>query len=166
MILLMTTYGLRSSEVVTLKLDDLHWRQGTLRIYQTKTSSSLELPLTKEVSCALIKHLKRTPPPRSYRTIFLRMQAPIDVLQPTAVGKAFRSQLRKSGLDIASQGPHCLRHLLAAHLLQKGTPLKTISDILGHRSARTTSAYLRLATEDLRQVPLPVPGRVQKVKER
>ena len=59
----------------------------------------------------------------------------------------------------------CMRHSLATHLLKNGTPLKTIGDILGHRSAASTSVYLRLATDDLREVSLPVPGRERPVKE-
>ena len=150
MFLLMATYGLRSSEVVAITLDDLRWREGSLRIDQGKTSSHLELPLTNEVSCALVKHLKRTPPRPPYRRIFLRMHAPIGVLKPTALNGALLLLVRKNGLRIPFQGPHCLRHSLAVHLLQKGTPLKTIGDILGHRSAASTSTYLRLATDDLR----------------
>jgi hypothetical protein len=61
--LLIATYGLRFSEVVAITLDDIRWRQGSLRIRQSKTSSPLELPLTNEVSTALVKHLKRMPPP-------------------------------------------------------------------------------------------------------
>jgi integrase/recombinase XerD len=156
--LLIATYGLRSSEVVAITLDDLHWAQGCLRIHQRKTASPLELPLTNEVSCALVKHLERTPP-APYRRIFLRMYAPIGALKPTAINAAFRFLVRKSGLRIPFQGPHCLRHSLAAHLLQKGTPLKTIGDILGHRSAESTSMYLRLATADLREVALGIPRR-------
>ncbi len=165
MFLLMATYGLRSSEVAAITLDDIRWRQGRLRIHQSKTSSSLELPLTNEVSCALVKHLKRTPPPAPYRNIFLRMRAPLRVMKPTAIGEAFRSLVRKSGLDISLQGPHCLRHALATHLLKNGTSFKTIGDILGHRSPASTSTYLRLATGDLREVPLPVPGRGRQAKE-
>lgn len=163
--LLIATYGLRCSEIVALTLDDLCWRQGRLHIHQRKTSSPLELPLTNEVSIALVKHLKRTPPPPPYRRIFLRMRAPIGVLKRTAVKGAFRSLVRKSGLPIPFQGPHCLRHSLAVCLLKKGTPLKTIGDIFGHRSAVSTSTYLRLATGDLREVPLPVPGRKHDGKE-
>ena len=83
MILLIATYGLRVSEVVAMTLDDIRWRQGCLRIHQRKISSPLELPLTNEVSTALVKHLKRTPPPAPYRRVFLRMRAPIGVLKRT-----------------------------------------------------------------------------------
>jgi integrase/recombinase XerD len=165
MFLLIATYGLRTSEVVAITLDDIRWRQGSLGIHHPKTSSPLELPLTNEVSSAMVKHLKRTPPPPPYRRIFLRMRAPIGVLKRTAVGEAFQSLVRKSGLRIPFQGPHCMRHSLAVHLLKSGTPLKTIGDILGHRSAASTSTYLRLATADLREVALPVPGRNRQAKE-
>jgi integrase/recombinase XerD len=165
MFLLIATYGLRASEVAALTLEDIRWRQGSLRIYQPKTSSFLELPLTNEVSSALVKHLKRTPPPPPYRRIFLRMRAPIGLLKRTAIEEAFQSWVRRSRLSIPFQGPHCLRHSLAVHLLKTRTPLKTIGDILGHRSARSTSTYLRLATRDLREVPLAVPGKGRPAKE-
>lgn len=165
MFLLIATYGLRSSEVIAITVDNIHWRQSRLRIHQPKTSSPLELPLTNEVSAALVRHLKRTPPPPPYRRIFLRMRAPIGVLKRTAVADAFQAVVQKSDLSIPFQGPHCMRHSLATHLLKNGTPLKTIGDILGHRSAASTSAYLRLATGDLREVSLPVPGRERQVKE-
>ena len=86
------------------------------------------------------------------------MRAPIGLLKPTAVTEAFQALVRKSGFSIPYQGPHCLRHSYALHLLKNGTPLKTIGDILGHRTAESTSVYLRLATGDLREVALAVPG--------
>jgi integrase/recombinase XerD len=162
--LLIATYGLRTSEVVAITLDDIRWRHGSLRIHQRKTSSPLELPLTNEVLSALVKHLKRTPPPAPYRRVFLRMRAPLGELKPTAITEAFQSLVRKSGLSIPFQGPHCLRHSFAVHLLKNGTSLKTIGDILGHRTAESTSMYLRLATGDLREVALQVPGKQRKAK--
>src|SRR5580704_14915942 len=109
MFLLIATYGLRISEVVAITVDDIHWRQSRLRIHQSKTSSPLELPLTNEVSTALVKHLKRTPPPPPYRRIFLRMRAPIGILKRTVVTDAFQAVVQKSGLRIPFQGPHCMR---------------------------------------------------------
>jgi integrase/recombinase XerD len=157
MFLLIATYGLRASEVVAISLDDIHWRQGVLRIHQRKTSTPLELPLTNEVLAALVRHLKRTPPSAPYRRVFLRMRAPMGELKPTAVTESFQALVRKSGLSISYQGPHCLRHAYALHLLKNGTPLKTIGDILGHRTAESTAMYLRLAIGDLREVALAVP---------
>jgi integrase/recombinase XerD len=165
MFLLIATYGLRASEVVAISLDDIRWRQGVLRIHQRKTSSPLELPLTNEVLSALVKHLKRTPPPAPYRRVFLRMRAPVGILKPTAVTEAFQALVRKSGVSVPYQGPHCLRHSFAVHLLKNGTPLKTIGDIQGHRTAESTSMYLRLSTGDLREVALAVPGQRHSRKE-
>jgi site-specific recombinase XerD len=79
------------------------------------------------------------------------------VLKPTAVTEAFQAWTRRSGLQIPFQGSHCLRHSDAVHLLRQGTSLKTIGDLLGHRSAESTCVYLRLAVEDLRDVALPLP---------
>jgi len=145
-------------EASRVALDSVRWRQGSLRIDQRKTSSPLELPLTNEVAAALVKHLQRTPPTAPYRKVFLRMRAPIGILKPTAITEAFQALVRGSGMKIPFQGPHCLRHSFAVQLLKNGTPLKTIGDILGHRTAESTSVYLRLATGDLREVSLPVPG--------
>jgi integrase/recombinase XerD len=97
MFLLIATYGLRASEVVAMSLDDIRWRQGSLRIHQRKTSSPLELPLTNEVSAALVKHLQRTRPTPPHRRVFLRMRAPIGVLKPTTVTEAFQALLRRGG---------------------------------------------------------------------
>ena len=85
------------------------------------------------------------------------MRASVSLLKPTAITDAFQALVRKSGLEIPFDGPHCLRHSFAVRLLKQGTPLKTIGDILGHRTAESTAAYLRLATGDLREVPLPIP---------
>lgn len=164
MFLLIATYGLRASEVVSITLEDIHWRQGSLRIHQRKTSSPLELPLTNEVSAALVKHLRCNPPTSPFRNVFLRMRAPLGLLKPTAITEAFQALIRKSGMDTPFHGPHCLRHSFAVELLRKGTPLKTIGDILGHRTAESTAVYLRLATGDLREVSLPIPERTPAAK--
>jgi integrase/recombinase XerD len=155
--LLIATYGLRVSEIVALTFESIQWRENTIKVFQPKTSTLLELPLTSEVGTALLKYLKRVPPRPPYRQIFLRMRAPIGPLTPDAVKRAFRSWSRRSNLGIPSQGPHCLRHAYAANLLKNGTALKTIGDILGLRCADSTATYLRLATSDLRDVALSLP---------
>lgn len=157
MLLLIATYGLRSSEVVALRLDDIEWRAERIRIPQRKTSGSFWLPLTDEVGAALLDYLRRGRPALAYREVFLRGRAPAGVLKPTALFDVFQKWSRRSGLHIPVQGAHCLRHSYAVHLLRQGTSLKTIGDLLGHRSLESTCVYLRLAVEDLRDVALPLP---------
>jgi len=155
---LMANYGLRSSEVVALRLDDIEWRVGRLQVRQRKTSSPLVLPLTDSVGESLADYLRGGRPDADYREVFLRHRAPAGLLKPTAVTEAFQAWSRRSGLPIPFQGAHCLRHSYAVHLLRQGASLKTIGDILGHRSAESTCVYLRLAVEDLREVALNLPS--------
>jgi site-specific recombinase XerD len=170
--LLISTYGLRRSEIVRLTLDDVEWRARRLRIRQRKTGGVLWLPLTDEVATALLDYLRHGRPqlavrhyrrgfqiePPKYREVFLRCRTPAGVLQSTAITEAFQAWSRRSGLKIPFQGVHCLRHSYALHLLRSGLSLKTIGDLLGHRSSESTCVYLRLATDDLREVALSFPA--------
>lgn len=160
--LLITTYGLRACEVVDLTLEDIDWRKNTLRIPQRKTRSPLSLPLLNSVGNALVDYLRHARPSFSYREVFLRARAPAGTLKPTAVTEAFQGWSKRSGLNIRFQGAHCLRHAYATHLLRSGVALKTIGDILGHRSAESTCVYLRLAVEDLRDVALSLPAGIER----
>ena len=157
MLFLVATYGFRTCEVVSLTLDDIDWRAGTVRVPQRKTAQELILPLTDAAGDVLVRYLKESRPNLPYRQLFLRVRAPSGTLKPTAVTEAFQLRVRLSGLDISYHGPHCLRHSYATHLLRQGASVKAIGDLLGHRDAESTCVYLRLATEELRMVALPVP---------
>lgn len=157
MFLLVATYGLCTSEVVALTLDDIAWRGGQLRVPRPKVRSPLTVPLTTEVGAAILAYLRDGRPDLPHRQVFLRARAPAGTLKPTAVTEAFQGRVRRSGLPIPYQGPHCLRHSLAVHLLRQGTSIKVIGDLLGHRSAESTCVYLRLHVEDLRDVALDLP---------
>lgn len=158
MLLLIATYGLRCCEIVGLTLNDIDWRQRRIRVPQRKTGSVVFLPLNDEVGTVLERYLRQARSASSRREVFLRMRAPSGALRPTAVSSAFDWWARRSGLGIPYKGAHCLRHSYAVNLLRRGTPLKTIGDILGHHLAESTCMYLGLALEDLRAVALPVPG--------
>ena len=162
---LIATYGLRACDVVNLKLEDIKWRAKCIRICQTKTKTPLELPLIDEVGSALYNYLKTVPRYGCYRHVFLRLTAPGGILKPVTVSKAFARRSQKSGLDIPYKGPHCLRHSIATHMCRQDISLKTIGDILGHRTPASATEYIRLKTEDLREVALNVPAPVEVQKE-
>jgi integrase/recombinase XerD len=157
MFLLIATYGLRTSEIAALRLDDVEWRAGRLRVPRPKTRTPIVLPLTHEIGAALLDYLRHARPDLPCREIFLRVRAPAGPLAPTAVTEAFQGWSRRSALAIPYQGPHCLRHSLAVHLLRQGTSLKAIGDLLGHRSTESTCVYLRLHVDDLRDAALDLP---------
>jgi integrase/recombinase XerD len=150
----------------------VEWRARRLRVRQRKTGSVLWLPLTDEVATALMEYLRHGRPqlavrryrrgfqiePSKYREVFLRCRTPAGALKSTAITEAFQAWSRRSGLKIPFQGVHCLRHSYALHLLRSGLSLKTIGDLLGHRSSESTCVYLRLATDDLREVALSFPA--------
>ena len=162
---LMTTYGLRACDVVALTLDDIHWRDEQIHIHQSKTGKPLELPLIDHVGDSIQDYLKAVSRYGGYREVFLRLKAPGGTLRPTAVIEAFQAWSDRSGLEIPFKGAHCIRHSFALNLLRRGTSLKTIGDLLGHRSPESTAVYLRLATEDLRTVALPLPAPIPAVKK-
>lgn len=157
MFFLIAAYGLRSCDLIALTLDDIHWESGELWVNQRKTGVPLVLPLTDEVGSVLIHYLRHARPRLPFRQLFLRMHAPNGPLGRTSVADAFQTWVKRSGLNIPFHGAHCLRHAYAVHLLHQGTPLKTIGDLLGHRTTESTCVYLRLAIDDLREVALPVP---------
>jgi site-specific recombinase XerD len=157
MFLLISTYGLRASEVASLRIDDIEWRAARLRIRRPKTKTPIILPLTEEIGAALVDYLRFARADLPCREVFLRMRAPAGPIAPTAVTEAFQAWTRRGGFAIPYQGPHCLRHSLAVHLLRQGTSIKSIGDLLGHRSIESTCVYLRLHVDDLRDAALEVP---------
>jgi len=158
MIYLAAAYGLRQSEVTGLTLEDINWRARTVRILQTKSRQVLHLPLTDEAADVLIRYMRESRPQSKHRYLFLKLVAPIGPLSGYGFHNVLRKRIRLSGLQLKASGSHMLRHSLAAHLLQQGVAVKTIGDTLGHRAIQSTSTYLRLGVEQLREVALPLPA--------
>ncbi len=154
---LLSTYGLRDGEITHLRLDDIDWRAEALRIRHSKTGSHSLLPLMEPVGAALINYLRRGRPKTDAREIFIRTRAPYRPL--SGVYSEVRRRLEAAHVKPhGKRGPHIFRHARAVSLLRSSVPRKVIGDLLGHRSAESTNAYLKLAIEDLRAIALEIPG--------
>ena len=154
---LLATYGLRSSEVRNLRIEDIDWRADTIRIRHTKTKANSFLPLMAPVGEAVLAYLRAGRPTTDAREIFIRTRAPYNKLG--MLGSAVRRRLRDAGVKPPGKsGPHVFRHARAVEMLRASVPQKVIGDLLGHRSTESTAPYLKLATEDLRAIALDVPG--------
>jgi site-specific recombinase XerD len=139
MLLLIATYGLRRSEVVSLDIDDVRWRARVIQVPRPKIGSPLAMPLTDEVATALVAYLRHQTERSGERGLFLRVRAPRGRIEPTAVTDVFYYWAARAGVHVPGLGgPHTLRHGVAMHLLRQGIPLKTIGDLLGHRTTEST----------------------------
>jgi integrase/recombinase XerD len=156
---LMAHYGLRPSEIVSLRLDSIDWLARTLRVEQRKTRSTLILPLARQTVLILRRYLyhDRGHEKDEYRELFLRMCCPRVALKYSAITQIFQKRVLQSRLEIKNHSVYCLRHGFAMRLLKRGVGVKAIGDVMGHRSLASTCAYLRLDTTMLRDVALPVP---------
>lgn len=156
---LMATYGLRCGEVCNLDLDDISWRTRELRLPGSKGGAARTVPLFDDVATALLAYLRGGRAPATTRRLFLRVAAPVGPIGSAAVWNAFATWTRRAGVSLPPRGgPHCLRHSFAMRMLRQGTSLKTIGDLLGHRSAESTAVYIRLDVDGLREVALPLPA--------
>jgi len=153
MLLLAATYGLRSCEIRALRLEDIHWDDDEITIFSPKTGRRRKLPLTRPMGEALVEYLREERPAARHRQIFLSGRAPHGPLH-SKIDRWLARCFDKVGIKVPRRGAHTLRHSLAIHLLRSGETLKSIGDVLGHRSTETTFIYTKLHVRDLRTVAL------------
>ncbi|MBU0845248.1 integrase [Pseudomonas sp. GW456-12-10-14-TSB6] len=156
---LMAYYGLRPSEIVALTVASIDWTARTLRVDQRKTRSNLIMPLSDQTLRLLKRYLHCGRPGSTRPELFLRVRTPLAPIQHYAVCNLYEKRARQSGLPLDGSSSYCLRHAFAMRLLERGVGVKAIGDLLGHRSLESTCVYLRLQTESLRDVALPLPCR-------
>jgi integrase/recombinase XerD len=155
---LMAYYGLRPSEVASLQLSSIDWEAGTLKVEQRKTRSLLVLPLGTRTVGILRRYVVKGRQISDFPNLFLRIRSPIQPLKHYGVIEVFNYRARMSGLPLRGASSYALRHSFAMRLLRRGVGIKAIGDLLGHRSLEATSAYLRIDSNMLRAVALPVPS--------
>ena len=158
-VLLACRLGLRVGDIKSLRLEDIRWDEVRIEIRQSKTGVPLVLPLSEEVGQALIDYLKHGRPQFThYREVFLAAHAPFTPLGHSHnFHKVITTCRRLAKIKVPLEGHwgmHSLRHTLATRLLQEGTPLPVISDILGHRSIDSTQIYTKVDVTALRSAAL------------
>lgn len=157
-IMLITRLGLRGVDVKHLALADFDWPGNRLWVSQTKTGRRVQLPLLKDVGWAVIDYMRCGRPASDCRQVFLRHTAPIgpfsdqDHLHQILVKHARAAHVALS--DKRRHGMHSLRHTLATRLMEHGTPIEQIADILGHQSTESTGVYLKSSLGLLAQCAL------------
>jgi integrase/recombinase XerC len=149
----MYSAGLRVSEVVGLNMGDLDFEAGIVRV-RGKGKRERLAPLGSYAVRALQRWLDlRRPSSREAAggesPVFLNKFG--RRLTTRSVGRMLEKYLALSGLD-ARTTPHSLRHSFATHLLDRGADIRSVQELLGHKSLVTTQIYTHVSTAALREV--------------
>ena len=156
---LLARLGLRASEVLALRLEDLHWVQGEILV-RGKGAQFDRLPLLQEVGEAIVRYLRVARGASDSRHLFLSHKAPrIGLQDPSIVSAMAHRALERAGLLPSGRvGAHIFRYSLATRMLRHGASLSEIAEVLRHRCIETTQGYAKVDLERLRDVAQAWPG--------
>jgi len=160
-LLLLARLGLRAQDIWAMKIADIDWAAGALRV-SGKRRREVRIPLPQDAGDALLAYFERARPLVNEPRVFLRGVAPYTAFaNANVVSSIVRSGLRRAGItDAPSQGAHLLRHSAATAMLRKGATLDAIGTVLRHESPDTTAHYAKVDVATLRLIAQPWPGDV------
>ena len=143
--------GLRVSELISLKSEDLNWKGGFL-ICQGKGGKERIVPVGGAAQRAVKRYLTESRPKLAKKptaALFLTRRGRAFTRQ--GVWKILKAYALRAGLP-RRIGPHALRHSFATHLLERGADLRSVQLMLGHSQITTTQIYTHVGRERLRRV--------------
>jgi len=161
-IMIAANLGLRAVDIVNLKIENFNWKQGILTLIQQKTGEPLTLPFSEAIGRAVIDYWREGRPKTLAHELFVRLAYPYDKLAEGSLYQIFNKHIPSTGLPppVRKHGLHSLRHSLASRMLETGTSVKVVADVLGHVSPDTAKQYVRIAVSQLRECALEVPDLV------
>lgn len=144
--------GLRASEVVSLKLDDVNYESGFIRCFG-KGSKERIVPAGKGCLSVLRTYVnvarKRILKKRMSDCLFLDIKG--KPLTRQGLWFIIKKYAGKLGSD-KKISPHTLRHSFATHLLEGGADLRSVQEMLGHANIATTQVYTSVSRERLKKI--------------
>ena len=157
-ILLLARLGLRAGDIRDMRLDDIDWRSGHLKV-KGKTRRPDRLPLPQGVGDAILAYLAAARPTAIEAHLFLRSQAPFRPFSSSAeIAGIVARTLERGGIEGLPTGSHIFRHSLATNMLRSGAGLESIGTILRHSSPETTAIYAKTDLPMLLKIAQPWPG--------
>lgn len=157
-LLLLGRIGLRAGDIVRMRLQDIDWPDGTLRVCG-KGRREVRLPLPQDVGDALLQYITHARPAVAIERVFLCLPAPYRAFHSSvAVSGIVDAALTRAGIaDPPSRGANLLRHSAATTLLREGATLDAVSTMLRHRSLDTSMHYAKVDMTMLGSVTQPWP---------
>lgn len=152
MLLLGLKMGLRASDVVNLKIDDINWNTASIRFVQQKTVVEVNLPMPDEVGNALFRYITEERHKNPVGNIFLSENAPYRPIKRASCNCALKTALPERNVE--GSGFHVTRKTYATQLLRNGVGAGMVSEALGQRGTTSVHRYLSLDSERMRLCPL------------
>ena len=148
----MYSAGLRVSEAMGINEGDLDFPEGIVRV-RGKGKRERLAPLGSYATRALrrwlkVRHLAPSEPNDSNAPVFVNKFG--RRLTTRSVSRMLEKHLKAAGLDTRTT-PHTLRHSFATHLLDRGADIRSVQELLGHKSLVTTQIYTHVSTAGLRE---------------
>ena len=150
MLSLIYACGLRRSELLNLTLKDILSERGLLFIRQSKGKKDRVVP----ISIKLIEMLRDYYIAYKPKTWLFEGQFPNTKYSEKSLENVLKQSITKAKIT-KKVSLHWLRHSYATHLLESGTDLRYIQELLGHSSSRTTELYTHVSTRNLQQIRSP-----------
>lgn len=141
--------GLRNSELQSLQIEDIDFINRTVKVIQGKGNKDRYVPIpSKEFAVQLrIWAKKRT------RGLLIEGRGTNNMLSDRHIRRIVKKYAIEAGIRKPEEiHPHTLRHSYATYLQNQGIPLNAIQQILGHENIETTTIYLHLGTERIRDL--------------
>jgi len=156
-ILMLVRLGLRAGDIVRLRLADIEWESGTLRV-SGKSRYEVRLPLPQDVGDAVLRYLECRPELHPTDRVFVRNIAPFrSSITNHCIYGIVKRALRRAEIVTMAKGAHLLRHTAATQMLRHGVPLDQIGLVLRHRGIDTTAFYAKVDGGLLKQIAQPWP---------
>ncbi|MDP3312333.1 site-specific integrase [Lutibacter sp.] len=150
MLSLMYSCGLRRSELLNLKPNDIDSKRGIVIIRQAKGKKDRIAPLSSKILVMLRDYYTAYKP----KTWLFEGQAENVKYDERSLSNVLKQALTKTKIN-KPVSLHWLRHSYATHLLENGTDLRYIQELLGHSSSKTTEIYTHVSTKSLQQIKSP-----------
>jgi site-specific recombinase XerD len=156
-VLLLARLGLRAGDVAQLRLDDIEWETGSLRV-SGKSRYEVRLPLPQDAGDAIAAYLACRPSTCPSDHVFLRNIAPFRPFRKgDGISSVVKRLMQRAGIVTPVKGAHVLRHTAATEMLRHGVPLEKIGLVLRHRGIDTTAYYAKADVTLLKQIAQPWP---------
>lgn len=165
MILLALRLGVRRSDIVGLKFNNINWQNDTITFIQQKTKVPITLPLLTDVGNALMDYILDSRVDSSAEEIFLRRYAPYKAIKPDSTSKRSLKYLSEFDMnDCPEKGFHILRRTAATRLFENNVPSSVISASLGYLNPDSADVYLSTDSKKMRKCALSL-YRIECTKE-